>query len=103
MFESRTAVFTLTTIWLATCVGKAAPLHVELISWDCGTQRLHVGGSPDFIEGAGEFGPASDLKRLHQGGANSMRVWSVDQADEGSEEANASGSNFTFYVTAPVQ
>ena len=72
----------------------AEAIFVELEKTEHGWQLLR-GGEPYFIRGAG--GSAS-LEQLAAAGANSIRTWSADQADELLDKAHALGLSVTVGI-----
>jgi hypothetical protein len=72
----------------------AEPVPVELRQTEDGWQLLR-GGEPYLIRGAG--GDAS-LERLAALGANSIRMWSVDGADDMLDAAHAHGMTVTLGI-----
>ena len=62
--------------------------HVEIVPTEDGGFQLLRDGAPYFIKGAGG---SSDLGRLAEIGANSIRTWGSDQWDTALEHASAHG------------
>lgn len=72
----------------------ADPIPVELRQTEDGWQLLR-GGEPYLIRGAGGDG---SLERLAAAGANSLRTWNTDGAQEILDEAHARGMTVTLGI-----
>ena len=75
-------------------VAAGEPVPVELRQTDEGWQLLR-GGEPYLILGAGGDAPLEELAAL---GANSVRTWSVDGAEEILDQAHAHGMTVTLGI-----
>ena len=79
---------------LISAAAAAEPVPVELRQTDEGWQ-LFRGGEPYLIRGAGGTAPLEDLAAL---GANSIRTWSIDGAEQVLDQAHAHGMTVTLGI-----
>jgi hypothetical protein len=90
----RRLAFLSTGLALISIVAAAEPVPVQLRQTDEGWQLLR-GGEPYLIRGAG--GTAS-LENLAALGANSIRTWSIDGAEQILDQAHANGMTVTLGI-----
>ena len=83
-----------TALVLLSNFAAGEPVPVELRQTDEGWQLLR-GGEPYLIRGAGGDAPLEELAAL---GANSVRTWSVEGADEILDKAQAHGMTVTLGI-----
>ena len=73
------------------------PIKVEVVRTEAGF-KLHRGGEPYFVKGAGVQGIS--LKSLAERGGNSVRTWWIDGASQKLDDAHALG--LTVSLCLPV-